>query len=83
MFLYILFEGFQIFRWDAQIPKWLSPGAQNMIKRILDPSPASRITMAGIKTDEWFKQDYSPASPDDEEEDIYVDDEAFSIHEVV
>jgi len=72
----------KIFKGDAQIPKWLSPGAQNMIKRILDPSPASRITMAGIKTDEWFKQDYTPANPDDEEEDIYIDDEAFSIHEV-
>ncbi|KAE8077138.1 hypothetical protein FH972_015732 [Carpinus fangiana] len=72
----------KIFRGDAQIPKWLSPGAQNMIKRILDPSPASRITMAGIKTDEWFKQDYTPANPDDEEEDIYIDDEAFSIQEV-
>ncbi|XP_059448288.1 CBL-interacting serine/threonine-protein kinase 1-like [Corylus avellana] len=72
----------KIFRGDAQIPKWLSPGAQNMIRRILDPSPASRITMAGIKIDEWFKQDYTPANPDDEEEDIYIDDEAFSIHAV-
>ena len=54
-----------------------------MIKRILDPNPVSRITMAGIKADEWFKKDYTPANPDDEEEDIYIDDEAFSIREVV
>lgn len=53
-----------------------------MIKRILDPNPVSRITMAGIKADEWFKQDYTPANPDDEEEDIYIDDEAFSKREV-
>ncbi|KAK7830257.1 cbl-interacting serine/threonine-protein kinase 1 [Quercus suber] len=72
----------KIFKGDAQIPKWLSQGAHNMIKRILDPNPVSRITMAGIKADEWFKQDYTPANPDDEEEDIYIDDEAFSIREV-
>uniref|UniRef100_A0A2N9E6C6 non-specific serine/threonine protein kinase n=1 Tax=Fagus sylvatica TaxID=28930 RepID=A0A2N9E6C6_FAGSY len=72
----------KIFKGDAQIPKWLSPGAQNMIRRILDPNPASRITVAGIKADEWFKQDYTPANPDDDEEDIFIDDEAFSIREV-
>ncbi|MBA0598531.1 hypothetical protein Gorai_008288, partial [Gossypium raimondii] len=53
-----------------------------MIKRILDPNPNTRITMAGIKNDEWFKQDYSPAVPDDEEEDTYFDDEAFSMSEM-
>jgi 5'-AMP-activated protein kinase catalytic alpha subunit len=78
----ILFGGFQIFKGDAQMPKWLSPGAQNMIRRILDPNPVSRITMAGIKADEWFKQGYNPSNPDDEE-DIFIDDEAFSLHEVV
>lgn len=64
------------------MPKWLSPGAQNMIRRILDPNPLTRITMAGIKADQWFQQDYTPATPDDDE-DIYIDDEAFSMHEVV
>lgn len=39
--------------------------------------------MAGIKQDEWFKQDYVPSKPEDEEDDVYIDDEAFSIHEVV
>ncbi|KAF8392662.1 hypothetical protein HHK36_023011 [Tetracentron sinense] len=72
----------KIFKGDAQIPKWLSQGAQNMIRRILDPNPKTRITMAGIKADEWFKQDYTPANPDDEDEDIYIDDEAFSIQDV-
>lgn len=64
------------------MPKWLSPGAQNILKRILDPNPVTRITMAGIKSDEWFIQGYVPANPDDEEENIHIDDEAFSIHEV-
>ena len=74
---------FQIFKGDTQIPKWLSFGARNMIRRILDPNPDTRITMTGIKDDEWFKQDYTLAVPDDEEEDIYINDEAFSMYEVV
>ncbi|KAI9123152.1 hypothetical protein K1719_006041 [Acacia pycnantha] len=72
----------KILKGDVQMPKWLSPGAKNIIKRILDPNPATRITMAGIKQDEWFKQDYIPAKPEDEEENVYIDDQAFSIHEV-
>ncbi|XP_061343251.1 CBL-interacting serine/threonine-protein kinase 1 isoform X2 [Gastrolobium bilobum] len=72
----------KIFKGDVQIPKWLSPGAQNMIKRILDPNPVTRITMAGIKEDPWFKQGYTPANPEDEEEDVCIDNEALSIHEL-
>lgn len=39
--------------------------------------------MAGIKEDEWFKQDYIPANPEDKQEDVSTDDEALSIHEMV
>lgn len=74
---------FQIFRGDFKLPKWLSPGAQNLLRKILEPNPVKRITIAGIKADEWFEQDYTPANPDDDEEDIFVDNEAFSMHEVV
>lgn len=65
------------------MPKWLSPGAQNILRRILDPNPVNRITVSGIKADEWFKQDYTPANPYDDEEDIFVDDEAFSMQDEV
>ncbi|KAJ0093459.1 hypothetical protein Patl1_24732 [Pistacia atlantica] len=64
----------KIFKGDAKIPKWLSPGAQNMLRRILEPNPIKRMTMADIKADEWFKQDYTPADPNDEDEDIFIDD---------
>ncbi|XP_014521790.1 CBL-interacting serine/threonine-protein kinase 1 isoform X2 [Vigna radiata var. radiata] len=63
-----------------KIPRWLSAGARNMIKRMLDPNPKTRITMTMIKEDEWFKEDYIPANPEDEEEGVFIDDEAFSIH---
>lgn len=72
----------KIFKGDAQIPKWLSQGAQNMIRRILDPDPLTRITIAGIRAHEWFKQDYTPTEPVEEEENIYVDDEAFAMQDV-
>ncbi|KAM7487981.1 hypothetical protein LguiB_025465 [Lonicera macranthoides] len=71
----------KIFKGDPQIPKWLSPGAANLLRRILDPNPQTRITMAEIKEDEWFKQDYCPANTDEEDEEIHIDDEVLSIHE--
>ncbi|CAL5199074.1 unnamed protein product [Lathyrus oleraceus] len=68
---------------DCQMPKWLSYGARNIIKRILDPNPETRITMAGIREDLWFKEGYKQADPDDDEdEDVYVDNRAFSINEL-
>ncbi|CAN1151026.1 CBL-interacting serine/threonine-protein kinase 17 [Linum perenne] len=50
----------KIVKGDVEIPKEMSSGAGNMIRRILDPNPATRITMSGIKAHEWFIQDYYP-----------------------
>ncbi|KAK6930369.1 NAF domain [Dillenia turbinata] len=73
----------KIFKGDIQMPKWLSPGARNLIGRILDPNPITRISIAEIKADEWFNQGYNPSSTDDEEEEnIHIDDEAFAMHEI-
>ncbi|THU56563.1 hypothetical protein C4D60_Mb11t18540 [Musa balbisiana] len=55
----------KICRGDTKIPRWLSPGAQNMLRRILDPNPVTRINVAGIRADDWFKKEYSPAVPFD------------------
>ncbi|XBJ07742.1 hypothetical protein VPH35_013206 [Triticum aestivum] len=61
----------KIFKGDAKIPEWLSPGAQNLIKRILEPNPMKRINMAEIKLHEWFQKDYIPVGPyDDDDEDV-------------
>ncbi|KAH7855902.1 hypothetical protein Vadar_030395 [Vaccinium darrowii] len=64
----------KIFKGDAQMPKWLFPRAQDLIKRILDLNPATRIKMAEIKTHDWFKKDCSPANPDDDEETVRIDE---------
>ena len=73
----------QILKGETHIPTCLSPGAQNLIRRILDPNPKTRINEAEIKADDWFKQDYTPAIPNDDEEDIISVDEPFSIKEVL
>ncbi|SCV02734.1 LAMI_0H02476g1_1 [Lachancea mirantina] len=39
------------------LPKFLSPGATNLIKRMLIVNPLNRITIHEIMTDEWFKVD--------------------------
>ncbi|KAL0904400.1 hypothetical protein M5K25_026504 [Dendrobium thyrsiflorum] len=67
----------KIIKGDTQIPKCLSQGAQNMLRRILDPNPRSRINVSQIKEDVWFKQDYTPAVPYDD--DTYPDDESLSL----
>ncbi|KAL0381157.1 UNVERIFIED_CONTAM: CBL-interacting serine/threonine-protein kinase [Sesamum angustifolium] len=78
----------KIFKGEAQIPKWLSPGAKNLIKRILDPNPHTRITIGEIKENDWFKQDYTPLDPmeeEEEEEEVNAcnDDEVSSINETL
>ncbi|GKD76366.1 hypothetical protein Tco_1338987, partial [Tanacetum coccineum] len=35
-----------------------------------------------IRTIEWFKQDYTPAMYKEEEEDLLIDDEVLSLHEI-
>ncbi|CAN8258997.1 unnamed protein product [Cochlearia groenlandica] len=74
----------KICKGDPPIPRWLSQGARTMIKRMLDPNPVSRITVSGIKANQWFKEEYTPSIPDDDddEEDVDTDDDSFSVQEV-
>ncbi|CAL4914138.1 unnamed protein product [Urochloa decumbens] len=41
-------------------PSWFSAGAKSLITRILDPNPTTRITIAQILEDPWFKKGYKP-----------------------
>ncbi|XP_075081836.1 CBL-interacting serine/threonine-protein kinase 1 [Nicotiana tabacum] len=74
----------KIFKGDVHIPKWLSLGAKNLLKRILDPNPRTRITMAEIKINEWFKQDYVAANPYEEDlecDHISTDNQVLTVQE--
>ncbi|KAK9166428.1 hypothetical protein Scep_001619 [Stephania cephalantha] len=53
---------------NTNIPSWLSPGAHNLIRRIFNPNPATRISIAEIKEDGWFNQDYITSTNHDDEE---------------
>jgi len=63
----------KIFKGDPPIPRWISLGAKTMIKRLLDPNPITRISIDGVKANDWFKIDYTPSN--------YSDDDASSIQE--
>nr|CAB3472936.1 unnamed protein product [Digitaria exilis] len=65
--LVVLYQ--KIFKGDCQIPRWLSPAAQDLIKKILEPNPMKRINITGIKEHEWFQKDYVPVVPYDDDED--------------
>ncbi|XP_052179634.1 CBL-interacting serine/threonine-protein kinase 23-like [Diospyros lotus] len=53
-------------------PPWLSSSAKKLIKRILDPNPKTRITIAEVIENEWFKKGYKP--PTFEQPDVSLDD---------
>ncbi|GKE03656.1 CBL-interacting serine/threonine-protein kinase 1-like protein [Tanacetum coccineum] len=55
---------------DAQL---VPSGAKNLINRIHYPNAKTRITMEDIKTEEWFKQDYTPAVYEEEEDPMDSD----------
>ncbi|XP_059310430.1 CBL-interacting serine/threonine-protein kinase 3-like isoform X2 [Lycium ferocissimum] len=58
---------------EFSCPPWMSFGAMKLITRILDPNPMTRITVAEILEDEWFKKDYKPPVFN-EKEDANLDD---------
>ncbi|KAJ8748455.1 hypothetical protein K2173_003350 [Erythroxylum novogranatense] len=63
----------KIFKADFTCPSWFSPGAKNLIMRILDPNPLTRITIPEILEDEWFKKGYKPPQFE-QEEDVNLND---------
>jgi 5'-AMP-activated protein kinase catalytic alpha subunit len=64
----------KILKGDAHIPKWLSPGAQDILRKILDPNPITRFGMDGIRAHDWFSQGYTPAVPFYDDDDNIGDD---------
>ncbi|KAM5575220.1 CBL-interacting serine/threonine-protein kinase 8-like [Rosa sericea] len=54
-------------------PTWFPVGAKSLIHSILDPNPATRITIEQIRNDEWFQKNYVPPKIL-EYEDVNLDD---------
>uniref|UniRef100_A0A0D3AKC6 non-specific serine/threonine protein kinase n=1 Tax=Brassica oleracea var. oleracea TaxID=109376 RepID=A0A0D3AKC6_BRAOL len=73
---------------EYNCPYWLSLGAKNLIVRILDPNPTTRIKVPEILEDAWFKKDYKPAVFEEKEEaklddvdDVFKDSEEHHVTE--
>ncbi|KAJ4883603.1 Pentatricopeptide repeat-containing protein [Raphanus sativus] len=71
---------------EFSCPPWLSSGAKNLIVRMLDPKPTTRITIPEILDDAWFKKDYKPAVSEenkeanlDDVEAVFKDSEAVTV----
>ncbi|XP_031122892.1 CBL-interacting serine/threonine-protein kinase 23-like [Ipomoea triloba] len=62
----------KIFKADFACPPWFSSSAKKLIKRILDPNPQTRITIAEVIENDWFKKGYQP--PVFQQEDVNLDD---------
>ncbi|KAH7678848.1 Non-specific serine/threonine protein kinase protein [Dioscorea alata] len=62
----------KIFKADFSCPSWFSSSAKKLIKRILDPNPATRMTIAEVIENEWFKKGYRP--PVFEAQDVDISD---------
>lgn len=63
----------KIYKADFSCPSWFSSGAKKLIKHILDPNPVTRMTIAEILENEWFKKGYKPPCFE-HGEDVSVDD---------
>ncbi|KAL0542652.1 hypothetical protein IC582_017725 [Cucumis melo] len=61
----------KIFKADFTCPPWFSSSAKKLIKRILDPNPLTRITIAEILENDWFKKGYK--APSFENDEISLD----------
>ncbi|WOK95494.1 serine-threonine kinase STK5 [Canna indica] len=70
--LYVLLAGFlpfhdsnlmemyrKIGRSEFRFPSWFSYDARKLISKILDPNPITRISIATIKENKWFKKGFS------------------------
>ncbi|XP_059642430.1 CBL-interacting serine/threonine-protein kinase 23-like [Cornus florida] len=62
----------KIFKADFTFPQWFSSSVKKLVKRILDPNPLTRITIAEVIENEWFKKGYRP--PSFEQADVSLDD---------
>ncbi|XP_027339396.1 CBL-interacting serine/threonine-protein kinase 23-like isoform X4 [Abrus precatorius] len=62
----------KIFKAEFTCPPWFSSSAKKLINKILDPNPATRITIAEVIQNDWFKKGYKP--PVFEQANVSLDD---------
>ncbi|CAI0453074.1 unnamed protein product, partial [Linum tenue] len=55
-------------------PPWLSLPAMQLIAKILNPNPLTRITISEILEDQWFRKNYQPPVFEEKEQQPSLDD---------
>ncbi|XP_052182685.1 CBL-interacting serine/threonine-protein kinase 23-like isoform X2 [Diospyros lotus] len=68
----------KIFKADFSCPPWFSSSAKKLIKRILDPNPSARITIAELTENDWFKKGYQPPTFEDADVSLHDVDAIFN-----
>ncbi|KAL1520547.1 hypothetical protein AB1Y20_022123 [Prymnesium parvum] len=53
----------KILRAEYAIPEWFSPGARDLLSKVLQPSPSARFSLAQIKSHRWFNEGNDRPSP--------------------
>ncbi|XP_027337277.1 CBL-interacting serine/threonine-protein kinase 14-like [Abrus precatorius] len=46
----------KIYRGQFRFPRWISPDLQNLVSRLLDTNPGTRISLDEIMQDQWFNR---------------------------
>ncbi|KAK1395281.1 Non-specific serine/threonine protein kinase [Heracleum sosnowskyi] len=46
----------KIYKREIVFPSWISKGARNVIYKLLDPNPNTRMTMEGLMSTSWFSK---------------------------
>ncbi|KAJ0091627.1 hypothetical protein Patl1_14347 [Pistacia atlantica] len=59
---------------EYKFPHWFTESQKNLISRILNPIPKTRITMLEITEDSWFQTDYEPSCGYQSDDKIHLDD---------
>ncbi|OVA07259.1 Protein kinase domain [Macleaya cordata] len=50
----------KISKGEFKCPQWFSPEVRKLLSKILDPNPSTRITLAKIMENSWFKKGFKP-----------------------
>uniref|UniRef100_A0A5B7AC35 non-specific serine/threonine protein kinase n=1 Tax=Davidia involucrata TaxID=16924 RepID=A0A5B7AC35_DAVIN len=76
----------RISRGEFKCPQWFPPEARKLLSRILDPNPYTRITVAKLMENSWFKKGFKqiefPPHPQRLEADIITPRSLFDAQDV-
>lgn len=68
----------KITRAEFKCPNWFPPEVRKLLSRILDPNPSTRVTMAKLMENYWFRKGYkkieTPESPRGQDRNKLISD---------